>query len=248
MTRLDWNALVGLGLAGVLAAAAPATASDEQAGGGATTTGSPSTQGQTGASGTSAPSEGEEEDAKKGTGARGSGMGGTSTGARPGEASGAGTPRGTTGSVDPAPDAHQNEITGRIQAYDRDRRTLTLADSDQKLTVGDDTIVIKNGERASPGDLMEGDEVRASFAEGGAQGDAVRVERLEVLSSGGTSERGGAKGTGMGGTSTGARPGEVTGAPEEEPASEPGTGIGKGKASGTPEPAGGSPDPSGTTK
>jgi Cu/Ag efflux protein CusF len=238
MRRFGWSAITGFGIAGLLVSAAPASADHhEKPQSGSTTTESSSAQSQSGSA-----TSGKEESRKKGTGAKGSGMGGTSTGARPGEVSGAGTAAGTSEATRAG--ARQNEITGRIEAFDRETRTLTIADSQKKLTLTDDTEVLKNGEQASLGDLMEGDEVRASFS-ASASGDTVEVERLEVLRTG-TTESGGARGSGMGGTSTGARPGEVTGARPGESTGAP-SGTSTGKSSGASTTQGGSPDTTGST-
>jgi hypothetical protein len=212
MTRFSWSTVAGFGIAGLLVTAAPAQADDEKKQGGtATTTGSDTAQGQS----SSTPSS--EEDAKKGTGARGSGMGGTSTGARPGEVSGAGTAGATSSTAGAV--TGQSELTGKIETYDRQTRTLTLSNSDQKLTLGDNTQVMKNGEPAAPGDLMEGDEVRASYS---GSGDSIQIQKLEVLKAG-----------------TGEAPArESTGSP---------SGTSTGKPAGSSSTGGGSPDTTGTT-
>jgi hypothetical protein len=91
-----------------------------------------------------------------GSGARGSGQAGTSTGARPAE------------------------VSGKVERYDRQNRTLTLQDSEKKLKVTDDTQVTRDGTRVSPGQIMEGDEVRASYS---GSGDVVELTVIEITSS-----------------------------------------------------------------
>lgn len=229
MKRFGWSAMTGFGIAGLLVTAIPASADHhESRQTGSTTAGSSSAQEHTdpGTKG---------ESGKKGTGARGSGMGGTSTGARPGEVTGAGTEPGAS----QATRAGVQEVTGKIEEFDRQGRILTIENSQQKLTLTDDTQVLKDGEPASIGDLMEGDEVRASFS-APASGDTVEVERVEVLGTAPT-EGGGPKGSGMGGTSTGARPGEVGGTRPGESTGAP-SGTSTGKSSGASTTEGGSPD------
>jgi hypothetical protein len=246
MKRFEWTAMIiDLGIASLLVTAAPAWANDEtKQGSGSTPSGSSSTQSQSGS--TSGMTEGEQESGKKGTGAKGSGMGGESTGARPGEVSGAGTAAGASAGTagkkagEPTGEPTGNEVSGRIEAIDRANRTLTIANSEKPLKLTDDTEVIRNGEKSSPGDLMEGDEVRASFS---GSGDNLQVTRVEVIGTG-TPESGGAKGSGMGGTSTGARPGETTGGTSNQPTGSP-SGTSTGKESGASSTGGGSPDTTG---
>src|SRR6266540_2108940 len=98
MKRFACSAVVGIGIAGVLLAS-PAARADEE------------TKGRSTAS----------DSSRQG----GSGMGGVSTGARPGEASGA----GPAGEVSAAAGGPQQEISGKVEKYDREKRTLSLANS-----------------------------------------------------------------------------------------------------------------------
>ncbi len=125
------------------------------------------------------------------SGARGAGMSGTSTGARPREVSGEETPGGKPAGPATAHDG-KTQVIGTIEQFDRVTRTLKLASSDKTLKLTDDTEVFKDGEKRSPGDVMEGDQVRASCS---GSGDTLQVERLEVT--GGTA----------GGSPSGAAPG-----------------------------------------
>jgi hypothetical protein len=116
-----------------------------------------------------------------GSGARGSGQAGASTGARPGEVTGApSAPGGTSERERSAAASAKNEVSGKVEKYDRQNRTLTLQDSEKKLKVTDDTQVTRDGARVSPGQLMEGDEVRASYS---GSGDVVEVMVIEITSS-----------------------------------------------------------------
>jgi hypothetical protein len=76
--------------------------------------------------------------------------------------------------------AGTHELSGKVEKFDREKRTLSLADSDKKLKVTDDTEVTKDGDKVSPGQIMEGDEVRASYS---GSGDEVEVLSIEVSSS-----------------------------------------------------------------
>lgn len=70
-----------------------------------------------------------------------------------------------------------SQLSGKVETYDRANRTLSLANSDKLLRVTDDTQVFKGGDRVSPGQIMEGDEVRASFT---GSGDTLEVVRIDV--------------------------------------------------------------------
>jgi hypothetical protein len=113
-----------------------------------------------------------------GSEARGSGQAGESTGARPGEVTGsAETSGGTSAKERRAAAAAENEISGTVESYDREKRTLSLSSSEKKLKLTDDTQVLKDGARVPVGQLMEGDEVRASFS---GSGDEVEVAVIEI--------------------------------------------------------------------
>lgn len=75
-----------------------------------------------------------------------------------------------------------NQLTGKIEKYDRAEKTLTLDGSEKKLKLGDDVQITKDGQMVSPGDLQEGDEVRASFS-GAESGETVEVTAIEVMPS-----------------------------------------------------------------
>ncbi|HYT82600.1 MAG TPA: hypothetical protein VEK86_04070 [Gemmatimonadales bacterium] len=217
MNRIAWSAVTGIGIAGALLATplvrgaaeetkGHSTSADETRQGG-TATGGASTapQDQPGAkSGTTPSSEG----------ARGSGMGGTSTGARPGEVSGAG-PAGEVSASAGAAKEPGHEISGKVDKYDREHRTLSLANSPTTLQLSDDTEVVKDGQKVSPGQIMEGDEVRASYA---GSGETVQAQHIEISS-------GTPSSTGTGGTSAGPATGTESG-------SAPGGGSPKGTAAG----------------
>jgi hypothetical protein len=201
MKRSGWSAVAGFGVAGLLAAA-PAARADEQTQ--ASKPGTTATDAnKTGKTPTEGPSS-----------ARGSGMGGTSTGARPGEVTGTAPGGSSAGAQGAQP---RNELAGRVEKFDREARTLSLADSDKKLTLTDDTEVTKDGQKVSPGQIMEGDEVRASYS---GSGDTLRVDRLEVTSKSTGKAAPGAGSSGAispgGGTSTGTGDGS-SGAPASKP-------------------------------
>jgi hypothetical protein len=109
-------------------------------------------------------------------------------------------------SASTATPSHKNQLTGKIQKYDRDNKTLTLDNSDKKLKLGDRTQVMKNGASASASDLHEGDQVRASYAEPPTAGafDVVVIEVIpaDTGTSTGTPS-GGSTGTGTGATQGG---------------------------------------------
>jgi hypothetical protein len=198
MRRMEWGAVAGCGIAGLLLLA-PSARADEPKSGSAT-----SQDSQQGMSGT----------ADQGSGARGTGMGGTSTGARPGEVTGAPSAPGGTSEKEQRAQAKTSDAThlsGKVEKYDRAARTLSIVDSDKQLKVTDDTQVFKGGDRVSPGQIMEGDEVRASFTGSGDTLEAVRIDVSGAPASGagssprpstGTDVKGGSpKGTAAGSSS-----------------------------------------------
>jgi colicin import membrane protein len=60
-----------------------------------------------------------------------------------------------------------SEVSGTVDAVDPTSHELTLAGSDETLTVTDETQIVKDGARAALSDVKEGDEVRASYSESG---------------------------------------------------------------------------------
>ena len=88
--------------------------------------------------------------------------------------------------------SHLNEITGRIESFDRTQNTLTL--SGKELKVDSSTEVLRDGTRASISDIKEGDQVRASFS---GSGDTSAAQRLEVMTQG-ASGAGSTAGSGSG--------------------------------------------------
>jgi hypothetical protein len=192
MKRFEWSAVVGLGVAGLLIAAPPARATDD-------TSKSSSSSASGGLSGHDTASGGHDTAATSeksgdasdrtatGTGsgssseARGSGQGGVSTGARPGEVTGSQGTAGGTSEREAAKAAEgTHQLWGKVEKFDREKRTLSLEDSDKKLKVTDDTQIMKDGNRVSPGQIMEGDEVRASYA-GTGDAEVVEVTIIEVV-------------------------------------------------------------------
>jgi hypothetical protein len=181
--RIDWRTLAGIGVAGLLVAAPAVQANHHEAK-------------TSGASGMEQGASGKESEA------RGSGQAGTSTGARPGEVTGAPSAAGGTSQEEQRAQAGaQEELSGKVEKYDREKRTLSLSDSDKELKLTDDTQVMKDGTRVSPGQIMEGDDVRASFS---GSGDALEATMIviEVAPSGGTGA--GASDTGADAGSSGA--------------------------------------------
>jgi hypothetical protein len=77
------------------------------------------------------------------------------------------------------------EIQGRVERIDR-ANNVTLAGSEsvghafEQLKLDDETRIKVDGKEATPIEVHEGDEVRASFS---VQGDELHVDRLEVLTS-----------------------------------------------------------------
>jgi hypothetical protein len=212
MMRFDWRAIAGIGVAGLLVAAPAARADHHEAK----------------KSGASASEQG----TGSGSEARGSGQAGVSTGAKPGEVTGAPSAAGGTSEKEQQAQAGaQQQLSGKVEKYDRVERTLSLSDSDKKLKVTDDTQVMKDGDRVSPGQIMEGDEVRASYS---GSGDSLQATRIEIGSTGAASS-----GAGSAGASGPSGPGGTSGSP--------GTTSGSGTSGGSPKgtAAGGSSDTSG---
>jgi hypothetical protein len=177
---MGFGALAGLAVAGWVFSSPAALANEgtkERS-----SAGGPSHQGSSSMGGASSSTDhGSSSTGSSATGseARGSGQAGTSTGARPGEVTGS-TASGGTSQREAAKAAEAtHEVSGKVEKFDRQTRTLSLADSDKKLKVTDDTQVMKDGTRVSPGQIMEGDEVRASYS---GAGDEVEVVTIELTS------------------------------------------------------------------
>jgi hypothetical protein len=234
MKRTAWSAIAGFGVAGLLVAAPPAqpdeqtrtsqpatTATDTNKTGkttsepGTTATDTNKTGKTTSEPGTTATDTNKtgKTTSDSTSGARGSGMGGTSTGARPGEVTGTAPGGPSAGATAQA----KNHVAGRIEKFDRRNRTLSLVDSDKTLTLTDDTEVTKDGQKVSPGQLMEGDDVRASYT---GAGDTLRVDRLEV-----TSKTAGTATPGAGATSSPSSPGSATSSETGSSSPTPGAGA-----------------------
>ncbi|WP_242345584.1 hypothetical protein [Anaeromyxobacter terrae] len=134
----------------------------------------------------------------------------------------------------------KNELTGKVEKFDRDTKELTLANSDKKLKVSDSTRVMKDGQRASLSDIKEGDQVRASFS---GTGDTLQVNRIDVMTSGSMGTGAGETGTGMGTGTTTTTPPSDTGTGTTKPPSDTGTGAtgtgttGSGSSGATPPPS-----------
>jgi hypothetical protein len=176
--RFDWRTIAGIGAAGLLVAAPAVRADHHEAK-------------TSGASGMEQGASGKESEA------RGTGQAGTSTGARPGEVTGApGAAGGASEQEQRAQVGAQEELSGKVEKYDREKRTLSLSDSDKELKLTDDTEVTKDGSRVSPGQIMEGDEVRASLS---GSGEAVRIE---IGSTQGGTGAGSTSGPGSSGTTS----------------------------------------------
>jgi Cu/Ag efflux protein CusF len=95
------------------------------------------------------------------------------------------------------------ELTGTVQKFDKDSKELTLANSDKKLKVSDDTQVTKDGQKGSLSDIKEGEQVRASYS---GTGDSLQVTTIEVMAAGTTGKKHKST-TGTTGSSTGSSSG-----------------------------------------
>jgi hypothetical protein len=77
------------------------------------------------------------------------------------------------------------EVQGRVERIDR-ANNVTLAGSErvghafEQLKLDDGTRITVDGKEATPAEVHEGDEVRASFS---VAGDELHVDRLDVLTS-----------------------------------------------------------------
>jgi Cu/Ag efflux protein CusF len=169
MKRVAWRTIAGLGVAGLLAAV--------------------SAYGQGGSSSTG----GQMSGSQTGSGSSMGQSGSTSTGG----SMGTGSQQGSTGAGAMSPTG--NELTGKVQKFDRKSNELTIANSQKKLKVSDDTQVRKDGQKATLSDIKEGDQVRASFT---GTGNTLQVNRIDVMSSGSMAPAGAAPGTTGTGTTT----------------------------------------------
>jgi Cu/Ag efflux protein CusF len=75
-----------------------------------------------------------------------------------------------------------NELSGRVEKFDHESKTFTVAGKD--LKVDSSTKVMKDGEKAELTDIQEGDEVRASYS---GSGDTLTADRIEVMPKSGMS-------------------------------------------------------------
>jgi Cu/Ag efflux protein CusF len=121
-----------------------------------------------------------------------------------------------------------NELTGRVEKFDHDSKTFTVAGKD--LKIDSSTKVMKDGEKAELTDIKEGDEIRASYS---GSGDTLTADRIEVMPKSGMSS-GASSSTpelpaGRAGDSAGTTSGTGTGA--ETPSSTP---QGQGEATAQP--------------
>lgn len=108
----------------------------------------------------------------------------------PGQASSPATASAPSADRSAQPSGRENataskKIEGRVERLERDN-TLVIAGTEkvglafQPLKIEPSTEVMVNGRKASPNDIQEGDEVRASLA---GSGDDVRVERIDIVPS-----------------------------------------------------------------
>ena len=90
--------------------------------------------------------------------------------------------------------AKPKEVEGRVERIDR-ANNVTLAGAEQaglafdQFKVDGDTKITVNGEEATLSQVNPGDEVRASLS---GQADELHVDKLDVVSSGGTASPGSA--------------------------------------------------------
>ncbi|HEX9049540.1 MAG TPA: hypothetical protein VF841_03320 [Anaeromyxobacter sp.] len=93
--------------------------------------------------------------------------------------------------------AGSNEVTGKVQKFDKKNNELSL-----KLKLSPSTQVTKDGQTASLSDIKEGDEVRASFS----GSEVTQIEVMPKGSSGSSMKHSGSSGssdTGSSGSSSG---------------------------------------------
>ncbi len=169
--RNGWGVMTGLGMAAVLIAATPAWAGGDKAGSMGSTS-DPSASGST------------SSDTSRSGSASGSVGSGSTMGTSPDATHG--TASGSTAS-DPSASAmgssaSTNEVTGKVEKFDRSNKELTLS-----LKVSDTTQVTKDGQTASLSDIKEGDQIRASFS---GSGETLEVTQIEVMSKGSKSSTG----------------------------------------------------------
>ncbi len=76
----------------------------------------------------------------------------------------------------------KNEVSGKVEKFDRSAHTLKLRGSDKELKVDPSTTdVTRDGAHASLEDIKEGEQVRASFS---GSGDDLTATRIDIQSSG----------------------------------------------------------------
>jgi Cu/Ag efflux protein CusF len=156
-------------MAGLLVAALPAHAQSSTSAG--SSTGSSSSEKEK--SGATSPSS---------SGSSSGSMGGTTSEPSSGSSTSSGSMGSSAGTASATGDTSATagqQLTGTIQKFDKDSKELTLANSDKKLKVSDDTKVMKDGQKGSLSDIKEGDQVRASYS---GTGDTLQVTTLEVMS------------------------------------------------------------------
>ncbi len=96
-------------------------------------------------------------------------------------------------------------LTGEVAKVDKKDHTVSIKGTDQKLKVDPtSTQVMRNGSQASIDDIKEGDQVRASFSGTGSQ---IKVNKIDVLSSGGAGSSSGSMGGSSSGTGSSSQPG-----------------------------------------
>lgn len=180
MRYLGWGTVAGLGMAGLLAAAQPATAQSGTSSGtssdrmGSGSSSSDRTTTTTTDRTTTTTTDTDKDKDKAAPSTTGSSTSGSATGS---------TSSGTMGSSSTAMNDTSQQLTGTVEKFDHAAKELTLANSSKKLKISDDTTVMKDGQAASLTDIQEGDQVRASFS---GSGDTLQVSRIEVMSAGTT--------------------------------------------------------------
>lgn len=165
-----WGMVTGLAAAGLLVAAPPAWAGNKDKSAERSTTKSQDSSTSADRTGTSGSA----------TGSIGSSTGSSATDSTQASAS----------------SSSSNQVTGKVEKFNRSSKELTLA-----LKVSDSTQVTKDGQQASLSDIKEGDQVRASFS---GSGDTLQVTQIEVMSKGsmGSSKSGSSSSSGASGSSS----------------------------------------------
>jgi Cu/Ag efflux protein CusF len=191
--KIEWGKVAGFATAGLLVAA-PAWAQTSGSAGtsGTGSTGSSTSSGTSksgdrlgGSSSTSPSTSGSTSSDSSKSGSAGS-MGSTgSTGS-----SSTGSSASSSPSASSSASAMGNELTGKVQKFDKAKHEITLA-----LKVSDSTQVTKDGQTATLSDIKEGDQVRASFS-----GDDVT--KIEVMSKSSSHGSGSSSSMGTSGSSS----------------------------------------------